>query len=257
MNDILPPDNTLLQWTPCPPAISASCTSLAGELQLLSPTLLGLPFTDASASLDSPAHSSLRPLQTSNRPVTDDTHINDSAYPASSSTSFPDSYFLAVPPLTLLRGLVRIATRLNAASSVWSLTSTSPFNLGLGPDPSDLPAEWQPTPTQVLTPHHPVLDLLPWPAVRDRMIGVISLGDNGMDGVPSTSGSPLVDFIYDIEDVAEGIRIWGSDPYDQANWEVGQTVFEHWWFVFDKGVVERSNHWRRQRGAPPLRALPT
>jgi hypothetical protein len=76
--------------------------------------------------------------------------------------------------------------------------------------------------------------------------------DSGDD---STAGSRLVDFVYDIEDGAEGMRIWGSDPYDETSWEVGQVVFERWWFVFDKKVVEQSNTWRRRRGAAPLRAL--
>ena len=169
------------------------------------------------------------------------------------STTFPDSYFLAVPPLTLLRGLLRIASRLNAASSIGSLASTSPFNLGLGPDSSQLPTTWQPTPTQLSVPHHPLLDLLPWPSVRDRIIGVMALANDSGDG--STTGSPLVDFVYDIEDSAEGMRIWGSDPYDEASWEVGQVVFERWWFVFDKKVVEQSNTWRRRRGAAPLHAM--
>lgn len=91
------------------------------------------------------------------------------------------------------------------------------------------------------------------------MIGVMSLpsddayGASGADG--GSTGSRLVDFIYDMEDGAEGVRIWGSDPYDEANWEVGQVVFDRWWFAFDRRVVERSNCWRMQRGAAPLRLL--
>jgi hypothetical protein len=72
---------------------------------------------------------------------------------------------------------------------------------------------------------------------------------------PSPTGSRLVDFIYDMENTAEGLMIWGPDPYDEGSWEVGQVLFERWWFVFDQAVVERSNRLRRQRGAPPLRAL--
>ncbi|KAL2258381.1 hypothetical protein VTK26DRAFT_8329 [Humicola hyalothermophila] len=179
---------------------------------------------------------------------------------------FPDSYHLAVPPLTLLRALFRIAARLNVSGSVWSLSALSPFNLGLGPPPPQLPPAWRPTATQVLVRHHPVLDLLPWPAVRDRAIGVMALGSGetesetgagtgaGGGGGGGGSGLPkLLEFIYDMEDGAEGVRIWGSDPYDEGNWEVGQVLFERWWFLFDRKVVERSNYWRRQRGAPPLR----
>ena len=49
------------------------------------------------------------------------------------------------------------------------------------------------------------------------------------------------------------MRIWGSDPYDSSSWEVGQVVFERWWFVFDRDIIEQSNSWRRLRGADTLR----
>jgi hypothetical protein len=179
-----------------------------------------------------------------------------------STESFADSYYLPVPPLTLLRALVRIATRLGAMPAAWSLSAASPFTTGCCPDRSQLPPAWQPTPTQLAVPHHPVLDLLPWPAVRDRIIEYLSLGlTDTLDGGGainnnsrgSVTGSLLLDFIYDMEDGAEGVRVWGADPYDEANWEIGQVVFERWWFVFDKRVIEASNHWRRRRGAEPLR----
>lgn len=190
-------------------------------------------------------------------------------------TTFPDkdSYHLSVPPLTLLRAFLRIATRLNAATSVLSLTATSPFNSGLAPPASELPAAWQPTETQIAVPHHPVLDLLPWSGVRDRLIAFLSAellpcspggngngggGDGGSASIPGVdrvggTGSRLLDFIYDMEDGAEGIRVSGADPFDEGNWEVGQVLFERWWFVFDRAVVERSNRRRRERGAEPLR----
>ncbi|KAK4119718.1 hypothetical protein N657DRAFT_637072 [Parathielavia appendiculata] len=206
----------------------------------------------------------------------DNTTILISSTPPPTAALSGDSYHLAVPPLTLLRALTRIATRLNAMPSVFSLTAASPFTIGSGPHPvSQLPRPWQPTPTQLTVPHHPVLDLLPWSGVRDRLIGFLTLGlsvagdggDGNEDGNESGgvwataggggTGSGLVDFIYDMEDGGEGIRVWGADPYDEANWEVGQVVFERWWFVFDRRVVERSNHLRRRRGAPPLRVVGT
>ncbi|KAM7213289.1 protein of unknown function (DUF3425) domain containing protein [Rhypophila decipiens] len=194
--------------------------------------------------------------------------------------SFPDSYLLPMPELTLLRALLRIAVRLNA-HAVWDMAANSPFNSS--PDISwtcDLPAAWKPTPLQITTPHHPLIDLLPWPSVRDKMLSMLTLPSSSTtscraaellgrgelqhhqieeglpkpavlqdceDGVP-----PLVGFIYDMEDGAEGIRIWGDDPYQGDNWEVGQVVFQRWWFLFDRPVVERSNYLRRLRGADVL-----
>ncbi|KAK3305991.1 uncharacterized protein B0T15DRAFT_417003 [Chaetomium strumarium] len=284
-----PPQATSPQETYCQPDVPAALPfDLANAAQPLSLTLLSGAFstpstyTSSSASVPIPSI----PLTTNNyyyaptttttttttttlgSPIPTTTITTTTAESESESESFADSYYLPVPPLTLLRALVRIATRLNAMPSALSLSAASPFTTGRGaPDPSQLPPAWRPTPTQLAVPHHPVLDLLPWPAVRDRMIGYLSLGleenisnssssgnsgGNG-NGSGSVTGSLLLDFIYDMEDGAEGIRVWGADPYDEANWEVGQAVFERWWFVFDKRVVEVSNRWRRRRGAEPLR----
>ncbi|KAL2130280.1 hypothetical protein VTI74DRAFT_6674 [Chaetomium olivicolor] len=254
---------------PSTSALSLSPTDEADSLSLLT-DLFSIPFNTPPYTNPS-APASPPPSTNTDVPPSSDGTVTTTAINSCPSPS-PDSYLLPVPPLTLLRGLLRIASRLNAVSSVWSLAAASPFTLGLAPNPADLPAAWQPTPTQLLVPHHPVLDLLPWPGVRDRLIEFMNLrleldvdegggGGGAMAAVggeglgASLTGLQLVDFVYDMEDGAEGLRIWGSDPYDEGCWEVGQVVFERWWFVFDKAVVERSNQWRRQRGAPPLRAL--
>jgi len=71
---------------------------------------------------------------------------------------------------------------------------------------------------------------------------------------PPSAASPmaLVDLVYDIEDSAEGVRISGSDPYSDRNWEVGEKVFKSWWWCFDKDIIRRSNELRASRGAPML-----
>lgn len=61
-----------------------------------------------------------------------------------------------------------------------------------------------------------------------------------------------MDLAYDIEDSAEGIRIFGPDPYSDSNWEIGEKVFRSWWWAFDRDVIRRSNELRVSRGAPPL-----
>ncbi|KAJ0167530.1 hypothetical protein CTA2_2036 [Colletotrichum tanaceti] len=109
---------------------------------------------------------------------------------------------------------------------------------------------------KVLVPHHPIMDFLPWPDVRDRIINFFSLPDEAR---PSAARGQLglVNFAYDLEDSGEGARIWGADPYDESSWEVGQVLFERWWFVFDRKVIERSNKWRRLRGAAALQMRPS
>ncbi|KAM0283085.1 hypothetical protein ACHAQH_002688 [Verticillium albo-atrum] len=164
---------------------------------------------------------------------------------------FADRYLLPIADLTLLRALINIAARMGCSSEVWLPTANSPFNLGIGPPASLLPVPFRPTPTQLQLPHHPVLDFLPWPSVRDR---IISLFNMPSDMRPPGARDPLalMNFAYDMEHQAEGIRIWGGDPYDETGWEVGQIFFERWWFIFDREVVAQSNRLREMRGAARL-----
>lgn len=171
--------------------------------------------------------------------------------PISSEGSFADSYLLDVHELTLLKGLTRIAERLGCTEDVWSLTAQSPFTRGGGTPSDQLPLTWQPTSTQILLPHHPFLDFLPWPSVRDKAIGIFSLPEQLRP--PSAAGPMgLANLAYDVEDNSEGVRIYGDNPYDPSCWEVGQVFFQRWWFLFDRDIISTSNRWRRLRGAPPL-----
>ncbi|KAM0420594.1 hypothetical protein ACHAPT_011640 [Fusarium lateritium] len=171
--------------------------------------------------------------------------------PSLIDTSSPPLYNLPLLQLTLLKAIVRIADRLNCKTGLWSLDCISPFNTGTGTPSDQLPATWRPTPSQLMVPHHPMFDLLPWPGVRERAITILSLPDELR---PPNAQGPLamVNFAYDIEDSAEGLRIYGEDPYDADNWELGQVAFERWWFLFDNSIIQTSNRWRRLRGAPPL-----
>ena len=173
----------------------------------------------------------------------------DTSSPANSAPS-PDSYLLPMNELTILRAIHRISQRLNAPS-FWSLDASSPFTTGATAT-HDLPAAWQPTPAQVVVPHHPIIDFLPWPGVRDRILGLMSLPDEAR---PEGAAGPLalVNFAYDVEDASEGMRIWGDDIFDPGCWEVGQVLFERWWFLFDRDIIENSNRWRRLRGASTLK----
>ncbi|KAK2612717.1 hypothetical protein QQS21_001334 [Conoideocrella luteorostrata] len=178
--------------------------------------------------------------------------LDSISQPSSSDASFPDSYLLPVHELTILRAMLRIADRIGCSGQqLWSLDALSPFNQGIATPSDQLPSAWQPTPSQVLIPHHPLFDFLPWPGVRDKILGILSLPDEVRP--PGAKGPlALVNFAYDFEDNSEGVRIYGSDPYDPGCWEVGQVLFQRWWFLFDREIIDNSNRWRLLRGAPPL-----
>ena len=176
----------------------------------------------------------------------------DNTSMTSSDGSFPDSYLLPVHELTLLKAMFRIADRIGCKGQLWSLDAPSPFFTGIATPSHLLPVSLRPTRAQTMIPHHPLLDVLPWPGVRERVIQMFTLPDEMR---PSGAAGPLalVNFAYDVEDNSEGVRIYGEDPYDPASWEVGQVLFERWWFLFDRSIIETSNRWRRLRGAPQLR----
>ena len=132
-----------------------------------------------------------------------------------SPSPFTDIHHTRMLELDLLRGCLVIAKRLGVAETLWSLSANSPFNAPATRDLdySHLPLNLQPTAIQKSTPHHPLLDLFPWPAVRNKLILVFAQ--------PAEFRPPqaqLIDLVYDIEDTAEGVRIWNGDPCDWRNW---------------------------------------
>ncbi|RMJ25868.1 hypothetical protein PHISP_03245 [Aspergillus sp. HF37] len=182
----------------------------------------------------------------------------------SSTFTFPDDHVLQVPSLTLLNAAAAVAHRLNIIDKLWDMSAVSPFYAAPAPpqgkeavgpttDPSTLPLHLHPTPTQHLVRHHPLLDLLPWSGARDKLIQVFSLP---VEMRPKTAQDPigLTRLVYDMEDPGgEGIRVTGQNPFEAKGWEIGQLMFERWWWAFDAGVVDRSNHARRNRGENVLR----
>lgn len=111
---------------------------------------------------------------------------------------------------------------------------------------------------QLRTPHHPVLDLLPWPKVRDRLITTFSM-EESMWPVHQSEKLTLWRLVSDMdnaeEDGLEGVRINGYDAFDGSGWEVGQGFFSVWWWALDRDVIGRSNYWRIQRGDSKLALL--
>ncbi|KAE8412383.1 hypothetical protein BDV36DRAFT_300952 [Aspergillus pseudocaelatus] len=190
-----------------------------------------------------------------------------------SSLTFPDDQILAVPSLTLLNAAVEVAQRLNIHSLMWDFTAISPFyspvasdsSVALPPsqeaglltspispassfDLTGLPSHLLPTRTQYLIPHHPTIDLLPWTSIKDTFIQVFQLRVNLR--LP-TAQDPigLMRLVFDIEHGSgEGMKISVDDPFEPSAWEIGQVVFNRWWWASEMSVVERSNRARRNKG---------
>ncbi|KAL3450148.1 hypothetical protein BJX65DRAFT_305609 [Aspergillus insuetus] len=119
-------------------------------------------------------------------------------------------------------------------------------------DPQSLPTHLRPTPTQLLLPHHPLLDILPWPSTRDKLIQIFNLP---VELRPEAAQDPmsLMHLAYDMEDESgEGVRVRGDDVFEVGAWEIGNVVFRRWWWAFDSLLVDRWNRARRGRGESGL-----
>lgn len=109
----------------------------------------------------------------------------------------------------------------------------------------------EPTPLQLKIPHHPYLDVIPWPSFRTKAIIAASLNP------------PLIDEVDLCLDLCSGIRCWGSirllhgrgegTPWDKRSWEAMPWFLEKWRVLLDgdHGEISRNSAWwRTQHGLP-------
>jgi hypothetical protein len=127
----------------------------------------------------------------------------------------------------------------------------SPFS-----NPSDrnhrhqtLPPALRPTKLQYEIPHHPWLDLIPIPGMRDNLIRA---GDSYDD---MELCGDLVGCFSESSN-REGMIVWG-DPWDPSGWEVTESFLRHWGWTI-RGCSEllaSTNRWRQRRGEKSLNFL--
>lgn len=165
------------------------------------------------------------------------------------NATFADDFHIAVPELDLLRAAYDNAGRLNSSHLLFAgLTAQSVFQTA---DCTNwiltLPSNLMPTDAQLTIPHHPAIDILPWPAVRNRLIKMYNMPSDLWPRHPSDgTESSLVRFVYDMED--GGIIVTGADPAKESAWEIDQRFFENWWWALDQAIVANTNLKRLQRG---------
>ncbi|PYH85224.1 hypothetical protein BO82DRAFT_275506, partial [Aspergillus uvarum CBS 121591] len=147
------------------------------------------------------------------------------------------------------RGQLQTMQILGLTSEHMDDDAISFFNLP-GPWPHEmeqaLPASLQPTLVQRTVVHHPWLDLLPHPAMRDNLILAGESYDESklclaMKGLGSVHGE------------YSGIIIW-SDPWDPSGWEITEPFSRSWEWVL-RGcweIFHSTNAWRARRNEEPL-----
>jgi hypothetical protein len=177
----------------------------------------------------------------------------------------PDPTNLTIPNLSTFRAFATIASAIGALSNFHNPN----YLHTLSPTPTpNLPPNLHPTSAQITIPHHPLLDILPWPSVREKLICILAL-PSGLrpmiareDGDESDGGQAkaVMQIVHDLDDMADGFRIhgnavaWGEgNELAEEAWEMGECFFKNWWWCLDGRVVNMSNLRRRQRGLGCLR----
>ncbi|RAH48782.1 DUF3425 domain-containing protein [Aspergillus brunneoviolaceus CBS 621.78] len=120
-----------------------------------------------------------------------------------------------------------------------------------------LPTALRPTVIQRTVPHHPWLDLMPFPRMRDTLIlAQAYMGDEQLchdlcgNRVPCAGCRDL----SRPGGIGEtGVLVW-RDPWDPSGWEVTETFARSWGWVLQDCVdlFNSTNAWRIERGERPL-----
>ncbi|PWN93859.1 hypothetical protein FA10DRAFT_264452 [Acaromyces ingoldii] len=123
-------------------------------------------------------------------------------------------------------------------------------------------------PTEEQLTHHQeynlILDCLPWPSVRAKVIKLIHMGvldsdDFKKDLVCAGTGEGWMRASFRIHGVSadddfafngEAAREITMDP---ESWECAEDWIRKYWFIINQDIVRRTNFWRRIDGKPPIR----
>jgi hypothetical protein len=158
------------------------------------------------------------------------------------STPLPDLHrnALTLTRWSTLRAYFTIAKALNlSAEDLHSKTFVSPFyqpEAAQGGDLNTILATYntkairnlRPTAAQILHKHHPWLDIIPFPSIRERTLTLASLSP------------PLVDMNELRNDIFmnDGLFCWKSDgkrgdgqPWDLRSWEAEPWFLNKWWML--------------------------
>lgn len=108
------------------------------------------------------------------------------------------------------------------------------------------PPDLKPTVLQTTVPHHPWIDLIPVPKIRDNLL--LAEGQYDEDELCNV----ILDF-HDVPNEKSGLIVWG-EPWDSAGWEISENFLTHWaWVIRGCDEIQRStNRWRRRRGEKEL-----
>ncbi|CRL28000.1 Protein of unknown function DUF3425 [Penicillium camemberti] len=109
-----------------------------------------------------------------------------------------------------------------------------------------IPQSLRPTPLQRAVPHHPWLDIFPFPQFRDNLI-------HAGDSLDSHELCHDLTSFWDTRCSNSRMLVWGT-PWDPKNWEVTEDFARKWQvFLYDcPEILISTNYWRVKRDERPL-----
>ncbi|KAJ8118448.1 hypothetical protein OPT61_g581 [Boeremia exigua] len=116
------------------------------------------------------------------------------------------------------------------------------LGLGFHDQFADWPSNLKPTQIQLSIKHHPWIDCLPWPQLRNNLLRAFEVAVCDED-----------ELCHDICDLTDSIEpmilIWGTSE-DPRNWEVSDGFLRKWaWLLYGCGqALTSTNYWRAKRG---------
>jgi hypothetical protein len=171
-----------------------------------------------------------------------------SSHNSSAGSDFADDYTFNIPLMKCMTAGLELANMIGCVESIFDPTAFGTLAPIANPA---VPAWMQPTMIQQTIPHHPFIDILPWPSVRTKLILALAQPVH-LRPPAARDTNPMLTLMADTDDIVEGCRVNG-DGFDADDWEVGQAFFSNWWWALDPKIVNATNQKRVQRGASRLK----
>jgi hypothetical protein len=184
--------------------------------------------------------------------------LADQAYAEYLGQNPRPEHLLRVVQINVFHALARNAAALGL-STLWLLCeSISPLGQ-IGPPtplvalPPSYPDSLAPTPLQATELHHPWIDLLPWPVLRDRILRLCS--GNLID--EDDLCHDIVEFDTSQGSDKAALIVWGA-PWDPKGWEASPAFLRKWGWLLENcaEILEATNYWREKRGEQKLSFRP-
>jgi hypothetical protein len=158
-------------------------------------------------------------------------------------------HLLVLVKYNVFRALISNALDLGyaAGQGMYDDDAVSPFSNPLNSTRIlPIPATLQPTKLQRQIPHHPWIDTVPFPGMRDNLLRA---GDTFDD---EELCADLVGF-SNIPSRCTGMILWG-EPWDPDSWELTEEYLRYWGWTIKgcKQLLHATNYWRKRRGEEPL-----